>query len=49
MRDEIKTIGILASRKEQIKRLSSKYGYKDTTTLEYLLMGKIKLDELKTV
>jgi len=46
-KDTIKTIGILESRKAQIRKLGEVYGYADVTVLEYLLQGKIDLKELK--
>lgn len=47
MRDEIATIGITKKTKEAIRKVAIKYGYTDITVLEYLLKGKIKLEELK--
>jgi len=46
MRDKIETIGITRKTKRKIKILAKKYGYADCTVLEYLLSGKIKLEEL---
>lgn len=46
MKDKIKTIGITEGTKLKIKKLAKKYNYADVTVLEYLLRGKIKLEEL---
>jgi hypothetical protein len=46
MRDKQTKISINIETKRKIKKLSAKYGYKDITVLEYLLRGKIKLEEL---
>ena len=47
MKDVIKTIGITEGSKLIIRKLGIKYGYADVTVLEYLLNGKIRLDEFK--
>jgi len=46
MREDFTTIKILKERKKDIKKLATKYGYAECTTLEYLLNGKINLKEL---
>lgn len=47
MRDKMEKIDITADTKNKIKNLAKKYGYKHITTLEYLLNGKININELK--
>jgi thymidylate synthase len=44
-KDTIKTIGITENSKIKIKKLAAKYKYADVTILEYLLNGKINLEE----
>lgn len=39
-------IDITSETKNKIKKLATKYGYKNITVLEYLLSGKIKIEEL---
>jgi hypothetical protein len=46
MRDKMSKITIKTDTKERIKKLAKKLGYKQITTLEYLLLGKIKLEDL---
>ena len=46
MRDKIVTIGIKEDTKDKIKKLAEKYNYSQVTILEYLLKGKISLDEI---
>ena len=46
MKDKILTIGITEPTKLKIKKLAKKYGFADVTTLEYLLSGKININEL---
>ncbi len=46
MREDFATIKILKERKEKLKILAKKYGYAECTTLEYILNGKIPLEEL---
>lgn len=48
-KDTIKTIGITEKTKFKIKELGKKYNYADVTVLEYLLKGKINLEELKNL
>lgn len=47
MRDELKTIRITENTYNKILKLANKYNWKQITILEYLLSGKIKLEELK--
>ena len=42
----IKVIGITEQTKYKIEKLAEKYGYSQVTILEYLLNGKISLNEL---
>jgi len=46
MRDKMLTIAILEKTKSKVKALAKDRGLKDVTTLEYLLNGKIPLEEL---
>lgn len=46
MRDEMAVIRITKETKEKIKKLAISKGLKEITVLEYLLKGKINLDEL---
>lgn len=46
MRDKMEKIDITVETKSKIKKLAEKYGYKNITTLEYLLNGKINIKEL---
>lgn len=46
MRDKMEKIDITSETKFKIKKLAEKYGYKNITTLEYLLKGKIDIKEL---
>jgi hypothetical protein len=46
MRDKLTKIGITIGTKHKIKKLAEKYNWTQITILEYLLSGKIKLDEL---
>jgi predicted DNA-binding protein len=46
MRDNLKVIRIKEETYDRIKLLSEKLGYKQITVLEYLLNGKIKLEDL---
>ena len=48
-KDIIKTIGITENSKLKIKKLGEKFGYADVTILEYLLNGKINLEEFKNI
>lgn len=45
-KDIIKTIGITEKTKIKIEKLAEKYGWSQITILEYLLKGKIKLEEI---
>lgn len=45
-RDELERITITKNTKQKIIKLAEKYGLKQITVLEYLLSGKISLDEL---
>jgi hypothetical protein len=46
MRDKLTKIGITIGTKHKIKKLAEKYNWTQITILEYLLNGKIKLEEL---
>lgn len=46
MRDNLKVIRIKEETYDKIKILADKLGYKQITVLEYLLNGKIKLEDL---
>lgn len=45
-RDEMTKITITKETKEKVIKLAKKYNYKQITTLEYLLNGKIDLKDL---
>lgn len=45
-RDNLTKITITKETKEKIKKLAEKLNFKQITVLEYLLNGKIKLNEL---
>lgn len=47
MRDDMTKINITVATKTKIKKLAKRYDYKYITTLEYLLKGKIPLEELE--
>lgn len=46
MREELENIRITKKTKEKIKQLSDKKKLKQVTVLEYLLKGKLSIDEL---
>lgn len=47
MRDEMTKITIKKETKDKIKILAARLGLKQITVLEYLLNGKLDLEELK--
>lgn len=47
MRNKLTKITITEETKFKILKLAEKYSFKQITVLEYLLNGKINLDELK--
>ena len=47
MRNKLEKIRITEETKKKIKHLAEKYNLKQVTVLEYLLSGKINLEELK--
>ncbi len=46
MKDKMVKIGITEATKFKILKLAKKYNFAQITILEYLLNGKIKLEEL---
>lgn len=47
LRNSITTIGITIKTKEKIKKMADEMKFKQITILEYLLNGKININELK--
>jgi predicted DNA-binding protein len=49
MRNNLDKIRITKETKERIKKMAEKNGLKQVTILEYLLSGKIPLEDLKQI